>query len=348
MLRWWMWGLALALSVTAGCGDDDDAVPGDGDADADADADSDADTDADADADADGDADADADSDADADGDADHGLVVVSNVDHDCLAENSVIALPENGGHRAAVRLTPPATPFTVVSVRWVLAGGGDQCANGLAHRTEVWVEPAVAPAASPDVLAFVETEASAGEPGPRVFELTLADPIVLNDGDSLYVSVEMVVADAELICFAACGDEFEEDRNYWSNATAAPYDWAALATFGVDLQLDASAVGTCDEPVCSPGASPTGGACTSNADCTSVGADALCIAESQFPDHPGGACTERCNLAADDCPAGARCLADGRGRELCQPECTIDDDCRQGYSCLPADGAMICAPTPA
>jgi hypothetical protein len=329
------------LAAAPGCGDDDDTGPaGDGDADVDADSDADADADGDADADADGDADAD----ADADGDADVGPVVLSNIDHACLEGADVFPLPENAGHRAAARLTPPSTPFTVQSIRWALDGGAE-CSNGLAHTTEVWVESETAPSSSPTIAAFVETEASTSQDGPRRFELVLDEPLVLEAGDNLYISVEMAVVDTLHSCFLSCADAFEEDRNYWSNATDAPYAWTTLASFGTEVSLDASAIGTCEGPGCAPGTTPTGEACTNNADCASVGLDALCIAEAQFPDHPGGTCTEYCNADPDDCPTGAHCVPLSVGTEgLCLPECAVEEDCRPEYTCRDIGGTMVCA----
>jgi hypothetical protein len=88
--------------------------------------------------------------------------------------------------------------------------------------------------------------------------------------------------------------------------------------------------------PACVPGATPPGGLCTLNTDCSSGSNDPICINEAVFA-WPGGYCSELCTLGADDCPAGSECFdwfhfAGGLG--TCLQTCDVVADCRQSYQC--------------
>ncbi len=95
---------------------------------------------------------------------------------------------------------------------------------------------------------------------------------------------------------------------------------------------------------VCTPGSTPTGGACTSQNDCTANANDPFCLTETQFG-WPGGTCSEYCNPNANDCAGDAICLLAGIDVGLCVDGCVTNADCRPGYSCNDFGLGLICAP---
>ena len=164
----------------------------------------------------------------------------------DCVDEGgATIPNMGNEGHLAAVRLTPPSYPFEVTGVAYVIAhADGGKCNGKVAHRLELYVETAAAPSNMPTIAAQIDVPASSAEPGNfRLIEQQLAAPITLNQGESLFVAVELAGTPAEHICIMNCEGTGDDDRNYWSNATAAPYNWATLASFGnaTNLRIGAS-----------------------------------------------------------------------------------------------------------
>jgi hypothetical protein len=97
-----------------------------------------------------------------------------------------------------------------------------------------------------------------------------------------------------------------------------------------------------CDDPdcvaagECAAGTTPTGGACDDNRDCAANADDPFCVDEPRY-EWPDGYCSELCNLAPDDCAAGAHCveIGLGGGRGVCHRSCNLGaDDCRAGYEC--------------
>lgn len=84
-------------------------------------------------------------------------------------------------------------------------------------------------------------------------------------------------------------------------------------------------------------GSNPVGAACEFTIDCPSGQSCWTRVdAENSFPD---GLCTHTCERAGrtDRCPSGSVCAQTG-GRLLCAPTCSIQDECRDGYSCSPSN----------
>src|SRR5690606_1615272 len=95
------------------------------------------------------------------------------------------------------------------------------------------------------------------------------------------------------------------------------------------------------------------GDECDNYTECFDAESDRLCL--SGVEGFPGGYCTIF-NCRPDECPAEAACIAyryslaptaecadDGYRsrlqRSYCMRRCADNDDCRDGYECLPADG---------
>lgn len=86
--------------------------------------------------------------------------------------------------------------------------------------------------------------------------------------------------------------------------------------------------------PACTTGTVLLGQACSQTQVCAASNDDPICLPPSLgFAD---GYCSERCDLATDDCPGDASCFDYGIGDHgVCLDGCTDGSDCRSGYSCL-------------
>jgi hypothetical protein len=149
---------------------------------------------------------------------------------------NVVVPSPGNEGHLTAARLTPPSYPFTVTEVVYELSNGAvrnGNCDAALAHRVEVYVDTAVQPSNTPTLVAQLDMMATAPTMEPsRLVVAPLPMPLVLTAGQHLFVAVEMAGTAENHICVWMCEGTGADDRNYWSNATMAPYDWVTLASY--------------------------------------------------------------------------------------------------------------------
>ena len=168
---------------------------------------------------------------------------LLTNIDWPCSKRYLVGALPEELGHLAAARLTPRAYPFEVTKISYELAGPEtyDACDDTFAHRVEIWVETTATPSATPTLHETIDVSAQP-EPTANIFRKvtrTLATPLTLTAGQHLYVAVELqgetVAETTTSLCIEACADVPQPDRNFWSNAVAAPYSWMTLADAGLD-----------------------------------------------------------------------------------------------------------------
>jgi hypothetical protein len=147
-------------------------------------------------------------------------------------------------GHFSAARLTPSSYPFTVNKIRYYLAGDGS-CTNGIAHQVMVFRGSDVAPAATPTVDAIIDVPAEAETASDRTVELDLQTPIQLTAGEHLFIAVEMAGdKNTVVLCTLTCMGNGIADRNYWSNATAAPFPWGTLDSFGINVNYRFEAEG--------------------------------------------------------------------------------------------------------
>lgn len=169
------------------------------------------------------------------------GTTPTLNNDADCLEWMAVTPAENEAGHLYAVRLTPPSYPFEVTEVQYELFGT-EECDSTTAHRVEVFVDTATTPPASPTITQLDIPATGTTEP-VRVVTAQLTSPITLQTGEHLFVAVELVNIGGS--CMAACGGATIADRDWWSNAAAAPYSWATLASFQLDAHARIGANGT-------------------------------------------------------------------------------------------------------
>ena len=69
-----------------------------------------------------------------------------------------------------------------------------------------------------------------------RIVELTLPAPLMLEQDETLVVSVQLSANSGEHLCIGRCLDSDAPPRtDWWSNAAVPPYDWKDLV---VDYQF--------------------------------------------------------------------------------------------------------------
>ncbi len=167
------------------------------------------------------------------------------NNDADCLAWESIHPDAGEEGQLYAVRLTPPSYPYEVSGIHyelWHAPSNDYPCDAQPAHRAEVFVATTDAPPASPSVTKIDNKAVSLSGDGIRVVKSSLPSPITLKTGEHLFVALELAGLST---CLMTCKDAKVTTRDYWSNATKAPYSWATVASFGVDAHARIGANGS-------------------------------------------------------------------------------------------------------
>ena len=220
-------GMVFALGACSESeGDDDDATAGDDD---DATAGDDDDTTAG------DDDDTTAGDDDDSSGTAGDLLV---NFPDPCKQWIAVMPLSGEEGQLAAARLTPPHWPFDVDKVVYQLLHGdqeGVHCNAEYPHRVELFTAEGPAPAVTPGDVLVVVTGEDEVQGTERIVVVDLDPPITIEQDEDLFVAVELTGNYPDVGCLSMCTDgATHDDRNWWSNATEAPYSWAELSSYGV------------------------------------------------------------------------------------------------------------------
>ena len=72
-----------------------------------------------------------------------------------------------------------------------------------------------------------------------------MPDPLRIEAGQSLFVAVELpFLSDTDHACLKVCEDPYLPGVTFWSNAISPPYEWVALESFGINVNLDVRAYG--------------------------------------------------------------------------------------------------------
>ena len=229
----WMCGCPASDDDDSAVGDDDDAV---------ADDDDDSIGDDDDDDDSVGDDDDDSVSDDDDDDSSNPADDVLTNFPDPCKSWSAVMPLAGEEGQLAAARLTPTSWPYDVEKVVYQLLHGeteGVECNAGRSHRVEIFAAVGPTPPTSPvDALVAVTEEAEVQDT-ERLVVVDLEPPLTLEQGEDLFVAVELTGIYPDVGCLSMCVDgPTHDDRNWWSNATGEPYSWAELSGYGVQGNL--------------------------------------------------------------------------------------------------------------
>lgn len=151
--------------------------------------------------------------------------------------------LPGESGQMMAVRLFPPTYPYTVDSVEYVSVSAAQYAYDAsMAHTVDVWVQQEFNPDLAPNLVGRYEIPADPAGPTPftslRPLIQALDPPVVLHEGDILFVGVHLPMVDetGTSMCVAAGNGVAPPDSFWWSGAAAPPYNWTALDTLFAPL----------------------------------------------------------------------------------------------------------------
>ena len=205
----------------------------------------------------------------------------------DCFIENPVYPGRSEWGHLGAARLAPVAATFSVESIDYVMATSeaDAECADGLAHRVEVWSQADGAPQAEPTLHETIDVPASTafGQGAYRAYSHDLSSALLLGEGEVLYVAVELAGGPQGVGCLMTCASTTEDGSNWWSNATAAPYSWEELITYDLPGNYEIRATGQQEtsglERTCDDGGDEDGDGLTDceDPDCAAEAACVIC-----------------------------------------------------------------------
>ena len=145
--------------------------------------------------------------------------------------------LPDEKGDPAVARITPPSYPFKVASISYQLTGMEAACGTNIAHSVSVYAGPTGdTPPTTPTSVQKFDVAGSPADQRTLVVTKTLSPPIVLTQGQDLFVAVEMQGNSANTIsnCLDGCSLAADDKRQFWSEAPQPPYTWATLYSFGI------------------------------------------------------------------------------------------------------------------
>ena len=169
----------------------------------------------------------------------------VSVDDGACVTVDLIYACEGEEGDYAAIRLVPPAYPYHVQQVGYVLRHGAVplttslMCDAGLAHDVVFFVGDATSyPDASPVEIERLTVPADSGSQPARWVHVQPSNPIKLSAGEALFVSVEMVASvsggscadEGTALCLQGCPADNPGEETFWSYSTSAPYSWGSMA----------------------------------------------------------------------------------------------------------------------
>jgi hypothetical protein len=157
-----------------------------------------------------------------------------------------VSASDEEAGYWLSSRITPPTYPFRVDEVGYTIATYGvspDGICGVVSHRVRIYAGTAIQ--GDPDYDGEVEMSVgdvdAGGETAPHVV-ISLAEPLVLQDGEDLFLMLEAAVGrNDRRMCYVGCREPGADDRNHWSDAAEPPFAWQTLASTGLDWELATS-----------------------------------------------------------------------------------------------------------
>ena len=147
--------------------------------------------------------------------------------------------LPDEIGDPAATRITPPSYPFKVESISYQLTGMEAMCGTNIAHSVTVYAAPtANTPPGTPTDAQTIQIPATSTDQRTEVVTATLPTPIVLQQGQDLFVAVAMDANAAQTvsICLDGCGIKADDNRTFWSEQKQAPFTWATMYSYGIAM----------------------------------------------------------------------------------------------------------------
>ena len=166
---------------------------------------------------------------------------VLTNYDALCSDTGALGPAPGEESHLAVTRLVTGHVPFEVTQVRVRLHHGsvaGAMCDASGAHQIHLWTSTEESPEASPsyDATLTFSTEETLGE--ERLLEAELDSPIVISEGEYLWVALDFGGEHPNVGCVKTCRFDAQDGQNFWSNDAAAPYAWSDLASTSANGNL--------------------------------------------------------------------------------------------------------------
>lgn len=146
---------------------------------------------------------------------------------------------PEAGeeGQFSAVRFTP-ALDFSVREITYLAPNStlfGIHCTVSDDRIVNLYVTSELTPPnnATPDVSVIVPGQPGAVEP-QLLFEILLADPLLVPKGESLFVAIEHTGVYPDVGCLTvSTGAPERVESEFWSYATDVPFDWTGWEALG-------------------------------------------------------------------------------------------------------------------
>ena len=170
-------------------------------------------------------------------------LVRLGNFDQ-CKDRNDIAPDEGEDQHYYAVRLTAPKFPWVFKGVQYNLrnrppSGGAKwTCSSEFDHEVKVWKQASSVPDATPP--AETQTIKVAAVPNKEqypFYDLPLPKAITVNEGESLYVAVQMGGTVPKTTCIATCKvSEEVPGRIFWSYASAPPFAWEEFKTAFINI----------------------------------------------------------------------------------------------------------------
>lgn len=165
---------------------------------------------------------------------------VLGDYSADSCADSVMFPSSGEDGHWMALHVLPPSYPYLVTGARYttleLLMSELDlRCTTEVTQHIQVFVQRDAWPAAEPLHVADVEVPGETlADRTMRTVEVTLPAPILLQEGDHLFVSVSLNGARPDVSCVVACyaNNSAAPDSFWWSNAVAPPFDWWPLEWF--------------------------------------------------------------------------------------------------------------------
>ena len=166
----------------------------------------------------------------------------------ECTSGGYVAPCDGEERHWVATQFEPNLYPFVATKVKYTLWGNRvakPNCDATLGHKVSVWRGTKAAPPSTPLFVQTIVVPHDKSVINDRHVEVTLPQGVMLGEGDILYVSIQNngeATATAgscnglgKYTCAATCDDEGRGLTSFWSNANAAPFSWATLASYEIE-----------------------------------------------------------------------------------------------------------------
>jgi hypothetical protein len=147
----------------------------------------------------------------------------------------------------AATRLTPDGFPFFVTDVSYYAGEGqgsfGPYYDPTLAHGVKIYVGSDLEPPkdATPEIEFEVDIDESM--PAYNLIQLSLDQPIRLDEGEHLFVAIESAGSYADsVVAVLSCRQTSGLTTTYWSYTVSQPWNWGAVED--LDLMVWAAGYG--------------------------------------------------------------------------------------------------------